>query len=52
MATATAKTTAFEENLELANLDLQDALEQQVQDYFADWPVDDLEEGKGRIVFG
>lgn len=51
---ATHKPTALEENLELANLDLEDALEQQVQDYFADWECDDLEEGKdcGRIVFG
>ena len=46
-------TTAFEENLELDALDLQDALEQQVQAYFSDWESDDLEEGKeGRLVIG
>ena len=49
---ATHKPTALEENLELAKLDLEEALEEQVQNYFADWPVDDLEEGEGRIVFG
>ena len=47
---ATAKTTAFEENLELAQLDLEEALEEQVKEYFSDWPVDDLEEDEGRIV--
>lgn len=52
MAQQTLKPTALEENLELANLDLEDALEQQVQDYFSDWSVDDLEEGEGRIVLG
>lgn len=51
MPQQTIKPTALEENMELANLDLEEALEQQVQDYFADWPVDDLEE-EGRIVFG
>lgn len=49
---ATHKPTALEENLELENMDLEEALEEQVQNYFADWPVDDLEEGEGRIVFG
>lgn len=52
MAQQTLKPTALEENLELAYLDLEDALEQQVQDYFSDWSVDDLEEGEGRIVLG
>ena len=52
MTQQTLKPTALEENLELANLDLEEALEQQVQDYFSDWPVDDLEEGEGRIVLG
>ena len=52
MAQQTLKPTVLEENLELANLDLKEALEQQVQDYFSDWAVDDLEEGEGRIVLG
>ena len=52
MAQQTLKPTALYENLELANLDLEEALEQQVQDYFSDWAVDDLEEGEGRIVLG
>ena len=52
MAQQTLKPTALEENLELANLDWEEALEQQVQDYFSDWAVDDLEEGEGRIVLG
>ena len=52
MAQQTLKPTALYENLELANLDLEEALEQQVQDYFSDWEVDDLEEGEGRIVLG
>lgn len=45
MAQQTLTPTALEENLELANLELGEALEQQVQDYFSDWAVDDLEEG-------
>ena len=45
MAQQTLTPTALEANLELANLDLEEALEQQVRDYFADWAVDDLEEG-------
>ena len=52
MTRQTLKPTALEENLELAYLDLEEALEQQVQDYFSDWPVYDLEEGEGRIVLG
>ena len=52
MVQQTLKPTALEENLELANLDWEEALEQQVQDYFSDWAVDDLEEGEGRIVLG
>lgn len=44
MAQQTLKPTAIEENLELANLDWEEALKQQVQDYFSDWAVDDLEE--------
>lgn len=52
MAQQTLTPTALEENLELANLDLEEALEQQVQDYFSDWAVDDLEEGEGLIVLG
>lgn len=44
MAQQTLKPTALEENLELANLDWEEALKQQVQDYFSDWAVDDLEE--------
>lgn len=40
MAQQTLKPTALYENLELANLDLEEALEQQVQDYFSDWEDD------------
>lgn len=37
-------------NMELENLDLEEALEKQAIDYFSDWEVDDLEEEGGRIV--
>ena len=45
------QTTELDENMELANMALEEALEAQVADYFSDWPVDDLDE-VGRIVFG
>ena len=46
------KVSELDANMELENLDLEDALEEQVKDYFSDWEVDDLDEAEigGRIV--
>lgn len=46
------KVSELDANMELENLDLEDALEEQVKDYFSDWEVDDLDESEigGRIV--
>lgn len=52
MATIIAQLNNLELRQELDLEGIEQALEEQVQDYFADWPVDDLEEGEGRIVFG
>jgi hypothetical protein len=51
MATIIAQPSNLELRQELDLEGIEQALEEQVQDYFADWPVDDLEE-EGRIVFG
>lgn len=50
MATIIAQPSNLELRQELDLDGIEQALEEQVQDYFSDWPVDDLEEG--RIVFG
>lgn len=44
------KISELDANMELENLDLEEALEKQVSDYFSDWEVEDLEEEGGRIV--
>ena len=47
-----SKVSELDANMELGNLDLEDALEEQVKGYFSDWEVEDLDESEigGRIV--
>ena len=52
MATIIAQPSNLELRQELDLEGIEQALEEQVQDYFSDWAVDDLEEGEDRIVLG
>ena len=46
------KVSEFDANMELSLMDLEDALEEQVMDYFSDWEIEDLDEKGigGRLV--
>ena len=52
MATIIAQPNSLEIRQELDLEGLEDALEEQVQDYFSDWEDEPCDCGRGRIVFG